>query len=420
MNLTYEEVIYKERSPEECAFCHSGVAQSYTLAKQTGATGAQLGGVFSKITDSLKRTIKHPIEMLKATAHGPKAIKAVLKDEARAVKQDVIHLGPGAAAVLQFFPGVGTVIGAGVGALSAKFRNDAQKKAQALAQAAGDGGAMVAEYKQIEGTVPGRFIGVDTVKQLFKAAFDAGELQLSGGTRMTPALLDSLFSGGARNGCLDIEGVVKENVAAGNYNANDITNQWLGMGFSGGGTCGSHAPWTNPLARSLLRDAVDAYIGKMKSDAPFSYAVTDADFEQPQAPQSVPVAQSAPTLQPISIANPSPASTTFAAKLPISTTKTDPNAAALVHAGVDPNVTAQVNALMAQMQRQGADQAQMMSAALSALTARGVNTSAPQIVEAVKADAGAIQSGGFGNATPWLIGAAALAAVFFLTRRKRS
>lgn len=400
MNLT-DEGFYFERSgsPELASRSHATNARAVALsieAKNAGATTSdQLGGFFSKVADSLKRTIKFPIEVAKAS-FDPKKLIQVHKDEIEGVKGDIRDMGKVAAPVLSLFGPIGMAAGAAVGFLSKKFQAEAAEKKARLVQAtqANDPNALIAEYRQYEGQVPGRVYGAELMQQILRAGFITKALLAYTGQPVGAESADGIFSG--------LDTYVRDAVSKGETSSTNILNAWMQTPFESG-TYGSNQPWSTSLGRSIALDSVDALLVKYKPDAPISYGVAASAYEQPAAtpaPLTASVQPFTPQVQPTRPAD-----------------HVAPGQA-INHAGVSAQNSAATAALLEQLRAQGANADQMMRALSQSLTNSGVNTKAPLVMEAMKAEVQTAQSAP--NYVPWILGGLGiLAAVFFLKRKKR-
>lgn len=334
----------------------------------TGAPPQQLGGIFKRVKQSLKRTLfDFPLAIVKATGNAKKMAN-VFKTEFKELKGDVMSFAPVVAPVAQLFPGIGTVVGLVVGAANVVFRKEAAKK-KAKLQMATERQTLVDEYKKIAGTTPGRMLGVDTLGQVYDAAVALNAL---------PVAVDlGAYLALARQGAT--AGATADQVVDAFGTQNPTVNPHL--------TTGS-------LLRHLLRDYADAIIGQMNPSAPYSYAITQADIEGATGPE---------VLQPDdtkSYAQGTPA---------ISTKGPEPVFA--------PTDQSRIESMLSAMREQGANQASMFQGLMTALAQGGADVNAPQVQAAAKAEVQKATS--LAKTNPLLVGGLILGAVFLLGKSGR-
>lgn len=362
MNVNYfDDDDYFLCSADEGAASHRAMLTARAVQKAHNLPNAQLGGIFSKIKKSLKRTLLFPIKVAKTSLTDPKKLLQLHKDELAQVKQDTIDFAPIVAPVAQLFPGIGTVIGLVVGVAGAQFKKEADKK-KARLQAEQDRARLVEEYKAIAGTTPGRMIGFDVLQAVYNAAAETNNL---------PVRINfDVFNDIARKG------------AAAGATADQIVDAY-------GATVPDAAPHlsSGSLLRNIARDMADEMIARANPNAPFSYAVSKNDLQggANDTPIASPGYQSAPNVPTV--------------------------------AQVAPQADSKAMELMLQnMQAQGASQSQMFSSLMSALASSGADTASPVVQAAAKQEVASV-----GKIKPWMIGAgvAGVGLLFFLLRKRR-
>lgn len=400
-------------------------------ASASGANTPQLGGFFSSVVNFVKTTTSAPLKGAQALiTGGPSAALAQTKQDFASGAKSAAGFASVVAPIASVFGPIGKVVALGltgiklkVDANQAKATADYQLKSQAAAQlqqSSGDVNALLQQYAQIAGNIPGRVIGSSTMHALVDAALQSGLIAASTG-KWPNMLLD--FYDSVDNQCATnhkarcpqgLSVAVKNAVAAGVYDPQQILSQyWAPLATQ---VTGAHGNWimpTDPMAKQILIDAIDELVAAANPNAPFTYGINP----DPAPVAAVPVAVSPVLLaQPPVAATAPPVQITPAMVTPTSTPLAPP---ALVAAGIDPATSAMIQKMMDQMSAQNASAAQMQAAAMQALQNQGVNTNAPAVQQAVVADANAakVQTAGLGSINPWVLGGVgALALVFALAR----
>jgi hypothetical protein len=435
MNLT-DNNCFETRDGYGCEMVsavHQAASQALKLAANMTAgrtpknsiQNAQLNGFFSSLANSVKssliRTNLFPIVQAKAlVSGGPKAAWNATTTELRAAQGDAAGpIGQVVTTVAPFFGPIGKLVAVAVAFAGADYQRKQAKAAQ-LVQSGAGGAELIAKYKEIAGQIPGRLIGVDGLKQILGTFVNAGgypPLTVDREPGSPASRVAYEFALQAAQAAL----VNNPNAAAGDVYRNefqrlrsvDPRNAWIGGMYVQKGVA----------QEQLFIDLIDAALASINSQAPFSYGI--------EAPQEVaaPVVNVNSTLPPgtfppvnvsLQPVNISPI-VTPPATLPANISPSVTPPVALTSAGVDQSTQNYINALLAQMKEQGANNAQMMQASMAALAQRGVNTSAPRVQSAVAADVQQVQTAGLANVNPWLLaGLGGIALVFALARPGRT
>lgn len=332
-------------------------------------------------------------KLIKSAIPGPNDFK--LKSTPKEIKKVIAVAGPALSAI----PGWGTVAAAGAAVVTAA---DQKLKAQRLAGTAG-GAAMLDEYKQFAGQVPGRVFGVDNVRKIIDA------IGIGGGWPNVKKWQGSAIDG-ALYGCKGctpptLVDWVNQKLSAGQDNPVALVNDWTNHVNA---TWGSK--WlvgsAGELQRQAIVDLLDALIAKANPSAPLYYA-QPATEPPPQvlptpgpapAPGNTPPSNTAPAPKPQPL--PAPAPTPAPVPVPSPQSITDPNLQAYIKALLD----------------QGQTQQQAFTTALAALGQSGQQIT-PQVQAAV---ADTVQNTASSNQLPLMIGLAlgGGALLYFAARRR--
>lgn len=270
--------------------------------------------------------------------------------------------------------------------------------------------ALVKDYQNMAGTVPGRVLGVAKLKDVLASWLPFGAWPpISQDTEKTPA---------SRTFWENAQEAARRGLARGATSAEDIYNREWPQVYGANPLQAWMKGRGDPGQKELTIDFIDAAMAQFNPSIPPSYgtqaAPAPAALPVNIAPANVPVQVSQ---QPILTASaPAPISAPSFAAPSFAAPQDQTRAAALQQAGIDPMVSNQISQLLTAMQSQGASQAQMMNASLQALAARGVNTSVPAVQQAVKSASGA---GGIGQYLPWIAGGVGLIGLIFVLTRKR-
>jgi hypothetical protein len=413
MNLTYGDEGYV--GAEQISSMHAAVVAACCATKKIAAVQgvpvSQLDGFFSDLVNTVKtsfvRTNLFPLTLSKAlVTGGPSGALQAIKNEGHAAAADIAPIGKPIGAVVSIFnPVVGGAIVAASTAAQADVARQ-KKAADALAQAGSNNAALIAQYTQFAGSVPGRAFGLDAMRAVMNAAFDQGAIpaaMIDGkGTRKVwgDMAADFILSSGgkcytSKYSCPDgLLPLAKANPNAGAAQLVDLYAQSNPI----------HAPdLRGGLERQIFIDAADAALAQVNPNAPLTYGVDTSQAAQP-APVQVNLPAPSPTQYnlPGAMAT-GPLGPVDGQGVPLSLYPKTPAAQSLTQAGVNPQTSDQVNQMLAAMQAQGASQQQMLAAALQALQSQGINTSSPSVQQAASADVAHLQTAGISSVPSWLL-----------------
>lgn len=398
-------------------------------AAASGVGTPQLGGFFSSVANFVKTTTSAPLKATQALIQGgPSAALAQTKADFRSGAKSAAGFASVVAPVASVFGPIGKIVALGLTGVKLKVDSDKAKAtadyqlkqaaAQQLQQTSGDVAALLQQYAQIAGNIPGRIIGASTMKQLVAAALQSGLIAAS--TGQWPDMVNDFYDAtdnscatNAKHRCPQgLAVAVKNAVSAGVFDPQQILTQfWAPKATE---VTGAHGNWimpTDPMAKQILIDAIDQLVAQQNPSAPFTYGINPDPAQEVALPAPIPTTTAAASLAPIT--------TGLVQNLPpVINVSVPASPPALQAAGIDPATSAMIQKMMDQMAAQNATSAQMQAAAMQALAASGANVNSPAVQQAAVADVNAAKVVSAGTSVnPWVLGGLAVAAVLFATAR---
>lgn len=451
MNLTFEDN-YSRRyrgNADTASHCHACVAAGVAAANKNGvdlSAPGQLSGFFSSLVNFVKTTNSAPLKAVQQlVTHGPAAALAQTKADVASGAHSVAGVASVIAPVASIFGPVGSIISSGVKLIQVADSKRIASAANAVASNVGSSNAaLIQAYAPLAGSVPGRVFGLDNMRKVMNAAFGEGAIPApmidTKGTRkiwsnMAADFVDSAGGRCATSKYACSDGILTLAQKNPNLSAAQLAGLYIQTNPNGG-------PLNADIQQSGLEgqifvDTADAALAQVNPNSPLTYGVTNADLPAPVAPPSAVV--SAPALpaggtfaatdasgRPLLIGPSQPVAPIVASVAsPTPTFTPAPAAQALTQAGVSPATSDQINQMLAAMQQQGANQQQMINAAMQQLQNSGVNTSVPAVQTAAAADVAQMQTAGVSTAgisslPGWLLPVLAGGAVLFALARPKS
>ncbi len=277
MNLTYQDDD-KVYNTGQCCAAHMKIANTFAEAKNIAGDRnrlGELGSIFSKLVAIKDKLTPSFVKSSKLGLNMLAPVESLLyHSEQNVVIPALRKYGNIIAPIASLFGPWGKLV-AVAATLARQDYVETQNAAKSLKAAAADGATLLAQYKKLAGTVPGRVIGTDTLKQILLAGILNREwLPVTEDSNKSPALrgfFDENINKAASNG-----------IARGAVSAYDVYSKEWPDTFANNKDQQWMAPRDQYQAQLEL-DALDAAMAALNPNLPFSYGTTDAAAADPTA-----------------------------------------------------------------------------------------------------------------------------------------